>query len=140
LPTHPHCPRGATDDTVEQIFARLEDMSAVGGGDDGAAAFASEALSTLRRMSPTSMKLTLRLLRAARGAADAVAPLTDCLQREFRVVQRCVTPAKPIGSDDFFEGIRAALIDKDRAPKWSPPSLEQVCDDDPRCHCCALAV
>lgn len=56
------------------------------------------------------------------------APLTACLQREFRVVQRCVAWRKPLGSDDFFEGIRAALIDKDRAPKWEPPSVGAVSD------------
>ena len=66
----------------------------------------------------------------ARAAAKTdAAPLAQCLAREFRVVQRCVTPGKPTGSDDFFEGIRAALIDKDRAPTWHPPALEQVCVD-----------
>ena len=109
-------------DSVEEILGKLDQMSA------GGSAFASETLETLRKMSPTSMKLTLRLVREARASAGAPAPLTACLTREFRVVQRCVTICKPLGSDDFFEGIRAALIDKDRAPKWSPPTIEEVSD------------
>ncbi len=30
---------------------------------------------------------------------------------------------------DFFEGIRAALVDKDRNPKWAPAVIEDVSDE-----------
>ena len=114
-------------DSIEEILSALERMSASStAGDDGKAAFAAATLSTLSKMSPTSLKLTLRLLREAREGQGVNAPLTRCLEREFRVVQRCVTPGKQLGSDDFFEGIRAALIDKDRKPVWSPSEPQGV--------------
>lgn len=94
--------------SCEEIISRLE-----GGGSD----WSKKTAKTLGRMSPTSMKITLRLMREARGAS-----LDECLRREFRVVSRCVHESYP----DFFEGIRAALVDKDRSPVWSPPTLEQA--------------
>lgn len=72
------------------------------------------------RRSPTSLKLTLRLLREARASGDG---LSACLTREFRAMQRCATPPS-----DFFEGVRAALVDKDRKPRWSPASVSGVSD------------
>ena len=83
--------------------------------------FATATLKTLQKMSPTSMKLTLRLLREARAEKEEE-PLTSCLNREYRVVSRCVTPPRK----DFFEGIRAALVDKDRNPKWEPGAAAAV--------------
>ena len=50
-------------------------------------------------------------------------PLSQCLRAEFRAVQRFVSPPS-----DFFEGIRAALVDKDRKPQWSTASNAQVGD------------
>jgi enoyl-CoA hydratase/carnithine racemase len=109
-------------DSLEEICASLEAAASKAGESDD---FASKTLATLRRMSPTSCKITLRLMREARKEAHAnvEAPLTRVLEREFRVVQRCVTPPS-----DFFEGIRAALVDKDRKPVWSPASFEEVSD------------
>ena len=60
--------------------------------------------------------MTLRLLRGARGAS-----LHDCLLAEFRACQQFMQPGS-----DFFEGIRAALVDKDRSPKWSPAATADV--------------
>ncbi len=46
--------------------------------------------------------------------------LAGCLKLEFRVVTRL------LDGHDFFEGVRAVLIDKDQAPKWQPSRLEDV--------------
>ena len=92
-------------DQVEDILSLLDD------GDDWAQAQAA----LIRTMSPTSLKLTLYGLRAAEGAT-----IEQALKLEYRMVSAIK------GGEDFYEGVRAQLIDKDRAPKWSPARLEDV--------------
>ena len=77
------------------------------------------ALSTLKALSeksPRGMVVALKLLRLARDAHS----LEECLVREYRAA------LEVFRSDDFREGVRAAVIDKDRNPKWSPPRIEDV--------------
>ena len=74
---------------------------------------------TLRARSPTSLKLVLRLLHAARGQS-----LKTCLALEYRLAMRVIE------SHDFREGVRAALVDKDRKPAWRPASLAAVPEQD----------
>ncbi|ABD88634.1 enoyl-CoA hydratase/isomerase family protein [Rhodopseudomonas palustris] len=97
-------------DTVEQIVAALSR--------DGSA-FATTTLQALNSKSPTSLKVALRLLRSARHAPS----LEACLVDEYRAALEVFVSA------DFVEGIRAAVIDKDRSPKWRPSRLEDVGDD-----------
>ncbi len=77
---------------------------------------ANATATVLTKMSPTSLKLTLTALRNARGRND----LATCLQQEYRLAQACLT------GHDFVEGVRAALVDKDRNPQWSPSRIEDV--------------
>jgi enoyl-CoA hydratase len=44
----------------------------------------------------------------------------ECMRLEFRIVNRIVR------GHDFYEGVRAAVLDKDNAPRWNPPSLNEV--------------
>ncbi|HYP57020.1 MAG TPA: enoyl-CoA hydratase/isomerase family protein [Beijerinckia sp.] len=78
--------------------------------------FAVAAANTIAGKSPTSLKLTLRLLRLARFAPD----LETCLVNEYRGGTRL------LDGHDFYEGVRAAVIDKDRQPRWSPADLKDV--------------
>ncbi|NLS18125.1 enoyl-CoA hydratase/isomerase family protein [Rhizobium sp. P40RR-XXII] len=94
-------------DTVEEILRTLA-------GEQGE--FATEAAGVIAGRSPTSLKLTLRLLRAGRASAD----LAECLNRELGACMGILY------NHDFYEGVRAAVIDKDRNPKWSPASLSEV--------------
>ncbi|XP_059198682.1 3-hydroxyisobutyryl-CoA hydrolase, mitochondrial [Centropristis striata] len=77
--------------------------------------FATKQAATLSRMSPTSLKLTYRQLQE--GAALS---LQDVLVMEYRLSQACMRGC------DFYEGVRAVLVDKDQNPKWKPPTLEEV--------------
>ncbi|XP_039613830.1 3-hydroxyisobutyryl-CoA hydrolase, mitochondrial [Polypterus senegalus] len=80
--------------------------------------FAEKQLQTLKRMSPTSMKVTFRQL-----ASGASMSLQEVLVMEYRLCQACMR------GHDFYEGVRAVLIDKDQRPKWQPASLDQVTDE-----------
>ena len=77
---------------------------------------ALSTLKTLNEKSPRGMVVTLKLLRLARTSAS----LEECLVREYRAA------LEVFASDDFREGVRAAVIDKDRTPTWSPPRIEDV--------------
>jgi enoyl-CoA hydratase len=96
-------------DTVEAIFAALE-----ADGSDWALA----QLATLRTKSPQSLKVTLRQLRT--GAT--LESFADNMAMEYALGGRVVQ------THDFQEGVRAVIVDKDNAPKWSPDSLAGVTD------------
>ena len=87
--------------------------------------WAEDALDSLTAASPFSLCVTHRLLcdiiesSAGRGAAFAAT-----MDREFRVSQRLVA------RNDFREGVRAILVDKDRNPRWSPRRVEEVREAD----------
>lgn len=96
-------------DSVEGILERLEQSGTE---------WAGKQRDTILRMSPTSVKVTFEQL--TRGATLSLA---QCFLMEYRITQGCMR------NHDFFEGIRALLIDKDQSPKWSPASLAEVSDE-----------
>lgn len=111
-PIEPHLPaidRLFAFDTVEEIFAALEA--------DGSE-WAQAQLATLKTKSPQSLKVTLRQLRTGAGL-DSFA---DNMAMEYRLGGRIVR------THDFQEGVRAVIVDKDNAPKWSPAELSDVTD------------
>jgi enoyl-CoA hydratase/carnithine racemase len=77
--------------------------------------FAHKALAAMRQRSPLMMCVTHELL--LRGASLDVA---DCLRLERTLVRRTFEHG------EILEGVRALVIDKDNAPRWNPPALEQV--------------
>jgi enoyl-CoA hydratase len=80
--------------------------------------FAQRAAAEILGKSPTSLRLTHELLKRASKAGC----LQTCLLNEFRAACRLLE------THDLYEGIRAAIVDKDRDPKWSPSTLERVDD------------
>ncbi|HMH64418.1 MAG TPA: enoyl-CoA hydratase/isomerase family protein [Rhizomicrobium sp.] len=96
--------------SVEAILERL---------DRDGSDFAQATAQVIRSRSPTSLKLVFRQLREG-----AMLDLKGCLAMEYRLALR-VLPAH-----DFREGVRAALVDKDRRPQWQPSSLAGVGDLD----------
>jgi enoyl-CoA hydratase len=99
-------------DSVEAVLDALAREAAAGGGD---AEWAAETRAGLLTKSPTSLKITLRQLILGRGF-DLEAALT----LEYRMTQHAMQ------GHDFYEGVRAALIDKDQEPRWQPASLAEV--------------
>lgn len=83
------------------------------------AEWAQETAETLRQKAPISLKVTFRLLQDRASNTS----LKAALQTDFRLASRFIQ------DDNFFEGIRALLIDKDKAPKWQPARLEDITDD-----------
>jgi enoyl-CoA hydratase len=74
-----------------------------------------EVAQLLRARSPTSLRLVHRQLH--RGA---LLDLQQCLEMELQIT------AKMLKGHDFYEGVRAVLVDKDRMPHWQPASLDEV--------------
>ena len=111
--------RGAIDrlfagDRVEDILRALD-----GPGDEWAAATAA----TIRIKSPTSLKLALAQVRRGRDWS-----FEDCMRCEMRIVSRIVY------GHDFYEGVRAVIVDKDNTPRWRPAALAEVTESDVERH------
>lgn len=102
--------------TVEEILSALESEST-----NRADAWISDAIQSLKKASPTSLKISLRSIREGR-----LQGVGQCLIREYRMV--CHVMMGEV-SKDFFEGCRAILLDKDKNPKWKPSKLELVNDN-----------
>jgi enoyl-CoA hydratase len=109
-------PVAALQPRIDAWFAhdRMQDIVAALQRDGSELAQAT--LKTLNEKSPRGMVVALKLLRLARASSS----LEECLVREYRAA------LEVFASDDFREGVRAAVIDKDRNPRWSPPWIEDV--------------
>ncbi|MEO1310438.1 MAG: enoyl-CoA hydratase/isomerase family protein [Pseudomonadota bacterium] len=93
---------------IQRLFSRpssLDDLYAALKADGSA--FAGETLEIFAKMSPTSIAITYEHLK--RGA-DLF--FDDVMKAEFRIASRIME------GGDFFEGVRAQIIDKDRSPNW----------------------
>jgi enoyl-CoA hydratase len=101
-------------DTVEAILEALAAEAAGGGAHAG---WAEKTRADLLTKSPTSLKVTLRQLTIGRDY-DLEAALT----LEYRLTQHFMA------AHDFYEGIRAILIDRDQKPQWRPAALAEVGD------------
>ncbi|PHU10529.1 3-hydroxyisobutyryl-CoA hydrolase 1 [Capsicum chinense] len=103
--------------TIEEIIFTLESEAL-----DKKDNWISSTIQLLKKASPTSLKISLRLIREGR-----LQGVGSCLVREFRIAYHML---RGEFTKDCFEGFGAILIDKDRNPKWEPSSLELISDDD----------
>ncbi|XP_034937617.1 3-hydroxyisobutyryl-CoA hydrolase, mitochondrial [Chelonus insularis] len=81
--------------------------------------WAKEVLTNLAKMSPTALKITKKALDIGKNLS-----LAECLKMDYRLA--CAACDK---KSDFYEGVRALLVDKDQNPKWNPKTLEEVTDE-----------
>lgn len=77
--------------------------------------WSQQTLAVLQAKSPTSLKVTFEQLKRAKTLA-----LSDCLKMDFYLTQQF------LAGNEFYEGIRAAVIEKDRSPQWQPAQLKDI--------------
>ncbi|MEC9367794.1 MAG: enoyl-CoA hydratase/isomerase family protein [Pseudomonadota bacterium] len=99
--------------SVEAILAALDAEK----GDH--AGWASSVAADIRTKSPTGLKVAFRQMRMGPSIG-----LDEALRIEYRLARRFLQ------GSEFYEGVRAALIDRDRKPAWNPAKLEDVSDAD----------
>jgi enoyl-CoA hydratase len=97
------------EDSLPAIMAKLS-QAAFGGS-----LFASQALETMQLKSPTSIAIALEQVK--RGANMCFA---DVMRMEYRIVCRIAD------GHDFYEGVRAVIVDKDQKPVWEPRQIEDL--------------
>lgn len=95
--------------TIEAAFSAQSRAAIMAKLEESPSPLAAEALVAMRRKCPNSQEIAVRQIAEAR-----LSTLAQTLKRDFRIV--CNFGAGP----EFLEGIRAAVVDKDRAPHWAP--------------------
>jgi enoyl-CoA hydratase len=103
-------------ENVEAILDALA-REAASGGPDGE--WAAETRAGLLTKSPTSLKVTLRQLIVGRGC-----DLEQALALEYRLTTHFME------GHDFYEGVRAVVVDKDQNPRWRPTTLSEIGDTE----------
>ncbi len=109
---------------IDPIFSKNSVSDIVAALQADSSAWAQETLTRLRHKSPLMLHVTLEQIRRARSMT-----LADNLRMERDLVHHCFNPkhlGKTPARSETVEGIRAQAIDKDRAPHWSPASIEDV--------------
>ena len=99
-------------DTLAAILAALQEEAASGGE---YAAWAAATRASLLAKSPTSLAITLHQLTLGQGFNIEAA-----LALEYRMTRHVMA------AEDFYEGVRAMLIDRDKKPHWRPASLAEI--------------
>ncbi|KAH0728331.1 hypothetical protein KY290_002247 [Solanum tuberosum] len=104
--------------TIEEIISTLENEALDKKEED----WISSTIQLLKKASPTSLKISLRLIREGRLQGVDI-----CLVCEYRIFCHVL---RGEFNKDILEGFRAILIEKDRNPKWDPSRVELVRDID----------
>jgi enoyl-CoA hydratase len=100
--------RAFAGDCIESILDNLA-REAKRGGEEGE--FAQKQIDTIRTKSPLSVKIALEQMLRGRNMT-----FNECMRTEYRIVNRVAR------GHDFYEGVRAIVVDKDNKPKWRPAS------------------
>ncbi len=77
--------------------------------------WAAETLKIIDSRSPLSLSVTLEMLRRGRTLS-----LAECFRMELHLDRQW------FDQGDIIEGVRALIVDKDKNPRWDPPTLEEV--------------
>jgi enoyl-CoA hydratase len=127
-------PLAALYGVIDRLFSagRAEDILAALDAEAASASahadWARACAATIRTKSPLSLKIALAQMRWARDRS-----FEDCMRTEFRIVSRIVY------GHELYEGVRAVIVDKDNAPRWSPADLAGVSPAEVERHFAPLA-
>lgn len=118
IPVHaaPDSPLAARAAAIDQLFASDDGAAILTALEVAGRDFAVEARAMIARGSPLAQACALEVLRRLGPDPD----IREALSQEYRFTYRATQRS------DFLEGIRAAIIDKDRAPRWRHSSLADV--------------
>ena len=102
-------------DTLVRCFGKPTLVAVLEELENTGTEFAKTAYETMLKKSPTSLVTTFAQL-----GFGSTNDFEACMQLEYRIVHRILQDS------DFFEGVRAVIVDKDHRPEWSPRSIKQV--------------
>lgn len=108
---------------IDRFFGLSSVKEIVGALESDGSAWATDTAALLRKRSPLMLHVTLEHVRRARHMT-----LADDLRMERDMVRHCFR-LRPGPASETFEGIRALAVDKDHAPKWNPPRIDDVTPD-----------
>ena len=98
--------------SIEEILAALDGEARAGGANGERAA---KIAAIVRGKSPLSLRIALAQMQRGKNWS-----FEECMKAEFRIVSRIIR------EHDFYEGVRAVIVDKDNHPRWQPASLAEV--------------
>ncbi|MHA1528301.1 MAG: enoyl-CoA hydratase/isomerase family protein [Alphaproteobacteria bacterium] len=104
-------------DEIDRIFAGDSVESILAALDHSGLDWAAKQRASILAKSPTCTRIAFRQIREGAGL-----DFEDCMRLEYRLARFCMT--RP----DFYEGVRAVIIDKDNAPQWNPATLAEADD------------
>lgn len=104
----------SVDYSPEEIIQKLEHRS-----ED----WCQKALQELTKQSPTSIAITIEQMKRCEAQ-----PLAETLKLEFKMACSCMA------GHDFYEGVRAVLVEKDQSPTWKPASFDEITKDLVQSH------
>ncbi len=115
----PNAPLADHRACIDSIFAGSSVEDILAALDQENSDWARETATTMRGRSPTSLKLVYSEIRAG-----STLSFDECMKMEFRMACRILE------GHDFYEGVRAVIVDKDNKPRWLPATLDGVKDAD----------
>jgi enoyl-CoA hydratase len=110
-------PIAALADKIERYFNQPSLAAVFAALETGAASdpFAEQTLAGMKKKSYASMAISFEQMKRGGSMSFEAAMVT-----EFRIVSRIIRDT------DFYEGVRAVIIDKDNTPRWNPATLEAI--------------
>ncbi|TDR94578.1 enoyl-CoA hydratase/isomerase family protein [Enterovirga rhinocerotis] len=105
----------AHSDVIARCFGASSPLAILAALDADGSDFAAETAATIRKKAPSSVAIAFEQIRRAPAMS-----FEDTMAAEYRIVSRIAE------GHDFYEGVRATIIDKDGAPRWQPARLEDL--------------